>query len=203
MYQFILGVSAGAAAAAFIIKGKSVLPGVHGESLTPPRKRVYSHLLANVHGPDKLRKMADLFGKEGHSKEAKVLQAKAKQVDAQAMIAEDWAKRARAGDQNAMASIAECRKQAQAGSERAKVSCWLINRWIDQHPMPELHGDIESATSDMGADEMGADDMGADEMGADDIEAHGEAVEHIEVAGAFDAGVEPPPEAPPSESPSH
>jgi len=194
MFQFILGFSAGAAAASFLTKGSSVLPGVHGESLTPPRKRVYSHLLANVHGPDKLRKMAKLFGAEGHKKEAKVLESKAKQVDAQAAIAEDWAKRARAGDQNAMASIAACREEAQLGNERAKVSCYLINRWLDQHPMAlPAHGDIESATSDMGADEMGAD-----EMGADDIEAHGE---EVAVAGAFDAGVEPPPEAPPSETP--
>lgn len=196
MYQFILGVSAGAALAAFAIKGKSVLPGVHGESLTPPRKRVYSHLLANVHGPDKLRKMAGLFDAEGHPKEAKVLAGKAKQVDAQAMIAEDWAKRARAGDQNAMASIAECRKQAGLGNERAKVSCWLINRWIDNNPMPALHGD------EMGADDMGADDMGADDMGADDIEAHGEEVhgevEPVAISGAFDAGVEPAPEVPPN-----
>ncbi len=190
MFQFILGFSAGAAAASFLTKGSSVLPGVHGESLTPPRKRVYSHLLANVHGPDKLRKMAHLFGKEGHKNEAKVLESKAKQVDAQAKIAEDWAKRARAGDQNAMASIAACRESADSGNERAKVSCWLINRWLDQHPMAlPAHGDDIEAHGD--------------EMGADDIEAHGEAVEQIAVAGAFDAGVEPPPEEPPSESVQH
>ena len=181
MFQFVLGFSAGAALASFLIKG-SVITAVHGESLSPPRKRVYSHLLANVHGPDQLRKMAGLFDAEGHKAEAKVLKSKAKQVDAQAMIAEDWAKRARAGDQNAMASIAACRQSAEAGNERARVSCWLISRWLDAHPMPgEVHGDDIEAHGD--------------EVHGDEPDVHGE---ETALHGAFDAGVEPPPEVQPA-----
>ena len=149
MFQFVLGFSAGAAFASFLAKGGSVL--AHGE-LTPPRKRVLSHLLANVHGPDQLRKMAKLFGAEGLTTQAALLEGKAKQVDQQAQIAEEWCIRARACDQNAIASIAAARDEAAKGSPRAKVSCWLIERWLDMNPpapeapMPALdvHGSFSA-----------------------------------------------------------
>lgn len=134
MFQFVLGFSAGAAFASYIGKGGTVL--AHGE-LTPPRKKVLSHLLANVHGPDQLRKMSRLFGAEGLKVPAAMLEGKAKQVDQQAQIAEEWCIRARANDQNAMASIIETRNQAEQGNPRAKVSCWLIERWLDANPPAE------------------------------------------------------------------
>jgi hypothetical protein len=134
MFQFVLGFSAGAAFASFIAKGGSVL--AHGE-LTPPRKKVLSHLLANVHGPDQLRKMARLFGAEGLKTQAALLEGKAKQVDQQAQIAEEWCIRARACDQNAIASIAAARDEAAKGNPRAQVSCWLIERWLNLNPPPE------------------------------------------------------------------
>lgn len=140
MFQFVLGFSAGAAFASFLAKGGHVL--AHGE-LTPPRKKVLSHLLANVHGPDQLRKMARMFGQEGHKQAAAMLEGKAKQVDQQAEIAEEWCIRARANDQNAMGAIIATREQAEQGNPRAKVSCWLIERWLDANPPP---GEVPSST---------------------------------------------------------
>lgn len=136
MYQFVLGFSAGAAFASFLTSKGSAAVLAHGD-LTPPRKKVLSHLLANVHGPDQLRKMARLFGAEGLKVPAALLEGKAKQVDAQAQIAEEWCVRARAHDQNAMASIAATRDEAEKGNPRAKVSCWLIERWLDSNPPHE------------------------------------------------------------------
>jgi hypothetical protein len=134
MFQFVLGFSAGAAFASFLAKGGHVL--AHGE-LTPPRKKVLSHLLANVHGPDQLRKMAKMFGAEGLKAPAAMLEGKAKQVEQQAEIAEEWCIRARACDQNAIASIAEARNEAAKGNPRAQVSCWLIERWLNLNPVTE------------------------------------------------------------------
>lgn len=133
MFQFVLGFSAGAAFAGYLIKGNLL---VHGE-LTPPRKKLFRHLLANVHGPDQLRKAAQLFGAEGLKTQANILEGKAKQVDAQAVIAAEWVDRARSADQNAIASIAATRKEAESGSPRAKVSCWLIERYIKLNPIPD------------------------------------------------------------------
>jgi hypothetical protein len=167
MYQFALGFSAGAAVAAFLIKGGS---SIHGE-LTPPRKQLFGHLLANVHGPDKLRKMSQLFGAEGLKAHADILDGKAKQVDAQAKIAAEWVDRARSADQNAIGSIAEVRRQAAQGSRRAKVSCFLIERYIACHPIAE-HPEMSISE---------------------------EATAAIE--GSFSPGIEPPPEEQPNETP--
>lgn len=136
MFQFVIGFSAGAAFASFLTSKGAAGVLAHGE-LTPPRKKVLSHLLANVHGPDQLRKMSRMFGQEGLKTAAAMLEGKAKQVDQQAQIAEEWCIRARAHDQNAMASIIETRNQAELGNPRAKVSCWLIERWLDANPPAE------------------------------------------------------------------
>ena len=133
MFQFVIGFSAGAAFASFLTSKGAAGVLAHGE-LTPPRKKVLSHLLANVHGPDQLRKAARLFGAEGLKVPAAMLEGKAKQVDQQAQIAEEWCIRARANDQNAMASIIATREEADKGNPRAKVSCWLIERWLDANP---------------------------------------------------------------------
>jgi hypothetical protein len=145
MFQFVLGFSAGAALTSFLVKGGTL---VHGE-LTPPRKKVLSHLLANVHGPDQLRKMARLFGAEGLKTPAAMLEGKAKQVDAQAQIAEEWCIRARAHDQNAMASIAATRDEAAKGNPRAKVSCFLIERWLDANPPAPAEDEAPIAALDV------------------------------------------------------
>lgn len=137
MYQFVLGFSAGAALASFLTSKGAANVLAHGE-LTPPRKKVLAHILANVHGPDQLRKAARLFGAEGLKTSAAMLENKAKQVDQQAQIAEEWCIRARAHDQNAMGAIIATREQAAQGNPRAKVSCWLIERWLDANPPDEV-----------------------------------------------------------------
>ena len=151
MFQFVLGFSAGAAFAGYLIKGNLL---VHGE-LTPPRKKLFRHLLANVHGPDQLRKASQLFGAEGLKHQANILEGKAKQVDAQAVIAAEWVDRARSADQNAIASIAATRKEADNGSPRAKVSCWLIERYIRLNPIPEVSVSEEAAAAIEGSFDVG------------------------------------------------
>lgn len=180
MLQFVLGFSAGAALASFLIGSKYGV--VHGAEpgLTPARKQLHRHLLCNVHEPSKLEKAAGLFRSAGLNKQALELASKAKQVHEQAAVAADWVQRARLNDQNAMASIAAVRDAAMQGSPRAKVSVFLIEKAINEIPPPP-----EQAT----APEVGAAQEAVDEQGS-----HAIAVE-----GAFAPGMAPPPEVPPNE----
>lgn len=50
------------------------------------------------------------------------------------VIAGQVVRRARLGEQNAMALIMACRKNAEAGDEKAKRACEAIARYIDSHP---------------------------------------------------------------------
>ena len=107
-------------------------------ALTPARAAVHGALMNHETRPNKLEFMADLFGQEGLPAEAASLKNKAKEVRKQAKGAQDLIERARACDQNAMGLIAAIREQAIAGSPRAKVSCVLMARYCELHPMPEL-----------------------------------------------------------------
>jgi len=106
--------------------------------LTPQRAAIHGHLMGNEFRPDKLEHMANLFGQEGLPAQAKELADKAGQIRLQAKMAPALVERARACDQNAMGMIAAIREQAKAGDPRAQVSCALMARYCEAHPMPEL-----------------------------------------------------------------
>lgn len=178
MFQFVLGFSAGAALASFLIGSKYGV--VHGAEagMTPARAQVHRHLLANVHEPSKLEKAAGLFKRAGLNKQAAELASKAKQVHQQAAIAAEWVERARMNDQNAMASIAAVRDEAARGMPRAMVSAFLIERYINANPPPEPQHT-------------------APEVGQAQEAVEGGAV--VAADGAFAPGMAPPPEVPPNE----
>lgn len=56
-------------------------------------------------------------------------------------IAGSLVRRARAGDQNAMGMIEEVGRAAREGSPKAVVASGLIQRYIDQNPPSDMHGD--------------------------------------------------------------
>jgi len=168
MLPVLVGIALGAGAVYAYTSAVKRLPGIGGE-FPRARQQLFKGLLTRVHDPERLQRAARMFAGEGLQGPATVLAAKAAQLQKQSEIAADWVQRARAGDQNAIASISACREQAQRGSLRAKVSCALIARYCNENPvqpMPVSAG-FEDASYQSGS--------------------------------SFDAGVAPPPEDPPGE----
>jgi hypothetical protein len=93
--------------------------------------------MTRVHQPHRLMKAAHLFGAEGLTQQAAELAAKAQAVQQQAKGAAELVERSRAGDQNAMGTIADLRDVAIKGGLRAKVSCILIEEYCKANPPRE------------------------------------------------------------------
>ena len=81
-----------------------------------------------IHGDHGSETIAGALHTAGHSLQERLGTAS---VD---VIAGQVVRRARLGEQNAMALIMACRKNADAGEERARRACEAIARYIESHP---------------------------------------------------------------------
>jgi hypothetical protein len=118
--------------------------------LTPARAALHGEILRHEVDPNKLDRMAHLFGAEGLTVQANQLAGKAREVRKQAAGARELIDRARTGDQNAMGLIAGVREAALAGSPRAQASCKLMLKYCELYPMQELGPLGEHPTADPG-----------------------------------------------------
>jgi hypothetical protein len=113
--------------------------------IPPAVVAAHGNLMQNEYQPERLEHAAKAFGAEGFQALSRELSGKAHQVRQQAAAVPDLVKRARAGEQNAMAHITRCRENAALGNARAAVTCMLIEQYCHANPAPPLPGE---ATSD-------------------------------------------------------
>lgn len=102
--------------------------------ITPARIAVHGELMSNCIDPQKLIQGAALFSHEGLVPHAKALLTKAQMLHEMMHGAQSIVERCRAGDQHAMAMAKGIGEQARAGSKRAQVSAFFIEKYSDAHP---------------------------------------------------------------------
>ena len=106
--------------------------------------KAHGALMAGEFNPGALERHAARFRGAGFGAQAAELDAKAREVRAQAKACAELVDRARANDENAIAMIAGVRENAEKGDPRAQISCIVIRKYCEENPPPALgpHGEL-------------------------------------------------------------